>query len=217
VEYGIAIVFAYLTGSIPFGVIIARAHHQDLRTVGSGNIGATNVSRALGKRWGYICFGLDVLKGFIPTLLTLIVIKSGSLQAGLSPFIFLWLWLAVGCAAILGHIFPLYLKFKGGKGVATSFGVALGIWPYFTISAVLAIITWAGVVLKTRYISLSSMVAAIAFPLYLALTIALFRSWSFADLWPLQVIAVGIPAGVVIRHKDNVKRILAGTEHKIRS
>jgi len=133
-----AIAAAYFLGSVPFGVIIAGAHGKNLRSIGSGNIGATNVARALGRRWAYFCFVLDVLKGLVPMLAVRALIEVPDPTPGL-----LSLWLAVGCAAILGHIFPLYLKFKGGKGVATSLGVALGLWPYYTICAALAFAVWA--------------------------------------------------------------------------
>jgi len=122
---------AYLLGSIPFGPIIAVAHGKDLRSIGSGNIGATNVARALGRKWGYFCFLLDVLKGAIPMLAVRVLTEVSEPTPGLVS-----LWLVVGCAAILGHVFPIYIKFKGGKAVSTSFGVALGLWPYFTICAV---------------------------------------------------------------------------------
>ena len=111
---------AYLVGSIPFGLLIVKAHGKDLRSIGSGNIGATNVSRALGRKWAYVCFVLDVLKGMVPMLLAMLIAEP------VEP-VMLLLWLVVGCASILGHIFPIYIKFKGGKGVSTSFGVALGL------------------------------------------------------------------------------------------
>ena len=206
----LAIVAAYLLGSVPFGVIIARAHGKNLRSIGSGNIGATNVSRALGRRWAYLCFLLDVLKGLVPMLVAGTLIEVSDPTPGL-----LSLWLAVGCAAILGHIFPIYLKFKGGKGVATSLGVALGLWPYYTICAALAFAIWAGVVLLWRYISLASIAASIAFPLTLILAIVLTPGWNFANLWPLLAAAIAIPVMVIVRHRENIKRLIAGTESKV--
>jgi glycerol-3-phosphate acyltransferase PlsY len=131
-KFVILIISAYLLGSIPFGLIIAKAHGKDLRSIGSGNIGATNLSRALGRRWAYLCFVLDAAKGLIPMLIAAGFISSPPAVAEL------FLALAIGCAAVLGHIFPIYLKFRGGKGVATSFGVALGFWPYYTICAIAA-------------------------------------------------------------------------------
>ena len=127
----------------------------------------------------------------------------------------LLLWLTVGIAAVAGHIFPLYVKFKGGKGVATSFGFALGIWPYYTITAPIAFIVWLIAVLVWRYISLASMIASAAFTVTLALIISIKPQWSFAQLWPLMAVAVAIPALVILRHRENIKRIIAGTENKV--
>jgi glycerol-3-phosphate acyltransferase PlsY len=205
----ILIIPAYLLGSIPFGLIIAKAHGKDLRSIGSGNIGATNVSRALGRKWAYFCFVLDGLKGFVPTLVAVLLISA-------APSITdLLLTLAVGVAAILGHIFPIYIKFKGGKGVTTSFGVALGLWPFYTLCALFAFALWAVVVLIWRYVSLASIVASVAFPLALVLAIILVHDWKLPQLWPLLIAAVAIPVMVIIRHRENIKRLLAGTETKI--
>ncbi len=215
-----AITGAYLLGSIPFGLLIAKAHGKDLRSIGSGNIGATNVSRALGRKWAYICFVLDVLKGMVPMLATSILVSRYSFldehrASSIEYQVMLWLWLAVGCAAILGHIFPIYVKFKGGKGVATSFGVALGLWPYYTICASFAVAIWVVVVLIWRYVSLASICASISFPLVLILAIILRPGWDFISLWPLLIAATAIPLMVIIRHRENIKRLFAGTESKI--
>lgn len=209
--FAVAIVVAYLLGAVPFAFLIARAHGKDLRTIGSGNIGATNLARAVGRRWGYICFALDVLKGFIPMAAVGAIVGTPE-----RPALFA-LWLAVGVAAILGHVFSLFLRFKGGKGVATSFGVALGLWPYFTISALIALTVWVAVVLIWRYVSLASICAAVAFPVALLLGILLVPTWHAWPLWPLLVAAIAIPAMVVLRHRENVRRLLAGTESRIRS
>ena len=203
-----AIIGAYLLGSIPFGLLIAKAHGKDLRSIGSGNIGATNVSRALGRKWAYICFVLDVLKGMVPMLVIIFIAKPAEI-------FMLLLWLVVGCAAIIGHIFPIYLKFKGGKGVATSFGVALGLWPYYTICALIAITIWVVVVLIWRYVSLASIIGSVSFPVVLILAIILRPDWDLFSLWPLLVAATAIPLLVIIRHRENIKRLLAGTESKI--
>jgi len=214
------IIGAYLLGSIPFGLLIAKAHGKDLRSIGSGNIGATNVSRALGRKWAYICFVLDMLKGMVPMLATSILVSRYSFldehrASSIEYQIMLWLWLATGCAAILGHIFPIYVKFRGGKGVATSFGVALGLWPYYTICASFAVAIWVVVVLVWRYVSLASICASISFPLVLILAIILRPGWDFISLWPLLIAATAIPLMVIIRHRENIKRLLAGTENKI--
>ena len=206
----ILIIGAYLLGSIPFGLLIAKAHGRDLRSIGSGNIGATNLSRALGRKWAVFCFCLDVAKSLVPMLIAMAFIKKSEPTPAL-----LFLWLAVGCAAVLGHIFPVYIKFRGGKGVATSFGVALGLWPYYTICAVVAIIIWAFVVLLKRYISLASLIASVSFPVTLILAIAVIPPWNFTNLWPLLTVAVVIPLMVILRHRENIKRIIAGTESKV--
>lgn len=211
----ISIAGAYLIGSIPFGVIIARAHGKDLRAIGSGNIGATNVARALGRKWAYVCFALDVLKGLIPTLLAVHVIRSASAESGTSPVVALCLGLVAGCATIVGHVLPVYLRFKGGKGVSTSFGVALGIWPYFTLCAVVAIAVWVIFALKWRYVSLASMAASAVFCGTLILSMALVPDWRFGDLWPLLIVATVIPASVFVRHRENIGRLMKGTESKI--
>ena len=209
--FAVAIVAAYLLGSVPFAFLIARAHGKDLRTIGSGNIGATNLARAVGRHWGYFCFALDVLKGLAPVA---VVRAIGGVPD--SPLL-LALWLLVGIAAILGHVFPVYLRFKGGKGVATSFGVALGLWPYFTFCALVALAVWIAVVLIWHYISLASISAAVAFPIALALGILAVGDWHSANLWPLIVAAILIPILVIVRHRENIRRLAAGTESKVRS
>jgi glycerol-3-phosphate acyltransferase PlsY len=210
-----AIIGAYLVGSIPFGLLITKAHGKDLRSIGSGNIGVTNVSRALGRKWAYVCFVLDVLKGVVPMLVTLSLARGSSSESQTEKVILLLLWLVVGCAAILGHIFPIYVKFRGGKGVATSFGVALGLWPYYTICASFAIVIWVVVVLVWRYVSLASIAASVTFPIVLILAIILRPGWDFISLWPLLIAATAIPLMVIVRHRDNIKRLFAGTESKI--
>ena len=208
VFFPLAIVAAYLLGSIPFGLLIVKAHGKDLRSIGSGNIGATNVSRALGRKWAYFCFVLDVLKGLIPMLATMLIAEPDSVLT-------LWLWLAVGCAAIMGHIFPIYVKFKGGKGVSTSFGVALGLWPYFTVCALFFAVTWVVVVLMWRYVSLASIAASVTFPLGLIVAIIITPEWDFTNQWPVLITSIAIPVMVIIRHRENIKRLRAGTESKI--
>ena len=208
-DFLILVIGAYLLGSVPFGLIIAKAHGKNLRQIGSGNIGATNVSRALGKKWAYFCFFLDVLKGLVPTAAAVWLTSSPPSIAEL------FLALGVGCAAILGHIFPIYIKFKGGKGVATSFGVALGLWPYYTICSLLGFAIWTVVVLIWRYVSLASIAASITFPVALILAITLIPAWNFANLWPLLIAATAIPIMVIVRHRPNIKRLIEGTESKI--
>jgi len=199
---------SYLLGAVPFGLLIAAAHGIDIRKVGSGNIGATNLSRALGKKWAYLCFVLDFLKGFLPVFIIPFFINDSTI-GGLSAR------LGIGCAAVLGHIFPVYLRFKGGKGVATSFGVAIGLWPYYTISATVALLVWLIFVLIWRYISLASVAAAVAFPLSFVLAMAIMPEWKLSQLWPLLIVAIVIPFLVFLRHRENIKRLINGTETKV--
>lgn len=208
-KFAILITLSYLLGSVPFAVIIARAHGKDLRKTGSGNIGATNLARATGKKWGYICFLLDMTKGLLPAFLATSILVTQQTPLNISMAI------AVAAAAVIGHIFPIYLGFKGGKGVATSFGVALGLWPWFTVCAAIAVAIWAAVVIIWKYISLGSIIAALAFPLVLTAIVLAVDSWQFQNLWPLFIAAAAIPVLVIIRHRQNIKRLLKGTENKI--
>ena len=208
-QFIILIAVGYLLGAVPFGLLIAKAHGIDLRSIGSGNIGATNVARALGKKWAHVCFGLDCLKGLLPMLIAKTLVDSPPAVSEL------WLWLAVGCAAILGHVFPVYIKFKGGKGVATSLGVMLGLYPYYTLPGVIAFAIWAAAVLIWRYISLASIAAAIAFPFVLIIMILSLPNWNFITLWPLIIMAVALAILVAVRHVENIKRLLEGSEAKV--
>ena len=149
-EFILLPVAAYLIGAIPFGFLIGKLNGVDIRKVGSGNIGATNVTRSVGKTAGKICFGCDFLKGLLPVLLTGLFLPQ-----------YPWLTLAVGLATLLGHIFPVYLKFKGGKGVATAAGVAMAMAPW---PLLIGLAVWAGTFLATRYVSLASIVAAAVVP-----------------------------------------------------
>src|SRR5688500_3543146 len=130
-QVGLLIPIAYVLGSIPFGLIVGKSKGVDPRTAGSGNIGATNVGRLLGKRFFLLVFLLDLLKGMLPMLAAKWILRDAPEE----PKTYL-LWLLVGFTAILGHMFSLFLGFKGGKGVATSSGVVLGLFPYFTIPGV---------------------------------------------------------------------------------
>jgi glycerol-3-phosphate acyltransferase PlsY len=206
----VLIVVAYLLGSIPFGLIIAKAHGKDLRSIGSGNIGSTNVSRALGKKWAYVCFGFDVLKGFLPMQVGMLLIEK-------SPTVGeLWLWLCVACAAVLGHIFPIYIKFKGGKGIATSLGVMLGLFPYYTICGVVSFTVWYICLKIWKYVSLGSIIGAIAFPVTLITTITVKSDWQFVNLWPLVVVSITMTTLVILRHVENIKRLIEGSENRVK-
>ena len=204
----ILIIAAYLLGSVPFGLLLATARGVDLRNVGSGNIGATNVARALGRGWGYLCFALDCLKGLVPMLVAMQFVEEVTVGV-------LWLWFGVGYAAVLGHVFPLYLKFKGGKGVSTSLGVVVGLYPYMTVPGLIAFAIWGACLLIWRYVSLASIIAAVVFPIILIAAVIVLPDWTFAALWPLLIVAVGLTVLVLVRHVGNIKRLLAGSERKI--
>jgi acyl phosphate:glycerol-3-phosphate acyltransferase len=200
---------AYLVGSIPFGLIVGLAKGVDPRKAGSGNIGATNVGRLLGGRFFAIVFLLDLLKGLLPMLAAAYVLHGQAHSA--REYV---LWLLVGFAAIAGHMFSIFLKFKGGKGVATGAGVALGVFPYFTIPAVVALAAFALVFLLTRIVSLASIIAAAVFPIAY-LVIGWLLGWDiFGSQLPLLIFAVLLCALIVYRHRANIARLRAGTENR---
>ncbi|MGF1633065.1 MAG: glycerol-3-phosphate 1-O-acyltransferase PlsY [Phycisphaerae bacterium] len=206
---------AYLLGSVPFGLLIARARGVNIRKVGSGNIGATNVGRSLGTRWFFVVLLLDLLKSALPLWIASAVVfnvPAPDRGPGLHA-----LWLAVGIAALLGHVFSLFLGFKGGKGVATSAGITLGLVPYWVVPGMAALAVFAGVFKLTRYVSVGSMLAAGSFPLVFV-GLGLLRGWAvFGALWPLTAAAVAIPCLIVWTHRSNIRRLLAGTEQRYES
>jgi len=205
----------YLAGSIPFGLLIGKMRGVDIREHGSGNIGATNAGRVLGKQWGFLCFFLDVLKGFGPVFCTGLAARS--MGEGVPGVMYQGSWLLVGMGCIFGHMFPLWLRFKGGKGVATGLGVVLGFFPYLTIAGLAAFAVWILVTGVSRYVSLGSIVAATAFPVF-GVLINRFQLGSFAELrelWLLGVFAIALPILIVYSHRSNIKRLLTGTENKI--
>lgn len=202
----------YLAGAIPFGLLAGLIKGVDIRTVGSRNIGASNAGRALGKRWFVIILVLDALKGFAPVLCAgLWLQERGAFVQGSNVFWQQCAWLAVALAAILGHLFPIYLGFRGGRGVATSLGVVLAIWPYYTISGLLAFAMWGVVKKASGYISVASIVACASFPVLVVL-VALAAGRPLADLVPLIVFAVVVAGLVVIRHWPNIQRLRQGRE-----
>lgn len=204
----ILIPIAYLLGSIPFGLIVGLSRGVDPRKAGSGNIGATNVGRLLGGRFFAIVFTLDLLKGLSPMLAGAYVLHG---QAHSS--VEMLLWLLIAAAAIAGHMFSVFLKFKGGKGVATTLGAALGVWPYYTLPALVAAGIFVLVFLTTRIVSIGSIVAAIAFPVAL-IGVGLWMHWDIlgAQL-PLLIFSILIASLIVYRHRENIRRLLGGKEH----
>lgn len=199
---GITVAGCYFCGSIPFGLIIGKINKIDIREHGSGNIGATNVLRTLGKKWGYTCFACDLLKGLLPVIACkVLAAKNGFSSAEYIPAI------AVVCT-VLGHIFSMFLKFKGGKGIATSAGAIIAIAPY---SMLIALVLWFIIFKATGYVSLASILAAIAIPFlsllenFLKLHDKPISVYSQAILFTLAIL-------VTVKHKANIQRLKAGTE-----
>ena len=188
----------YLLGGIPFGLLIGKAHGVDIRERGSGNIGATNLGRALGKRWAFAAFLLDFAKGLVPVLAAGQLLDEAAEREVVQ--------ILAGAASILGHTFSIYLGFKGGKGVATTFGVIAAVaFP----AAVLAGMVWSIVYLATRTVAISSLATGIALPLGIWLTDLLYPSPSLA---PRLVFSIAIACLIFIRHRENIARILRGEE-----
>ena len=186
-------VVAYLFGAIPFGLLVAKSHGVNIREKGSGNIGATNVFRVIGKGWGIFTFVLDALKGFIPAFVFPLIGNT-------DPVYGVWF----GICAILGHTFPVYLKFKGGKGVATSAGMLLGVAPF---AVGIGFLCWVISMVFLRYVSLSSMLAAVA----VAVTAWVDpREESLIIKGALTLMAVLI----IWLHRANIQRLLNGTENR---
>jgi acyl phosphate:glycerol-3-phosphate acyltransferase len=184
------VVLAYLLGSIPTGFIVGSWAGVDVRKSGSGNVGATNVARVVGRRQGIYTLAADIGKGFLPVFT--------ALQLGFSTSSVVF----VGMAAFLGHLFPVFLKFKGGKGVATALGVFFALAPWASLVLVLL---FAAVIWVSRIVSLSSMIVAVAAP-----AVCWCFSYSAAVIETSAFLAVMI----VVRHRSNIQRLLAGTEPK---
>lgn len=203
---------AYLLGSVSFALILGRLNGINIREHGSGNVGATNLGRALGKKWGLICFFLDLAKGLVPvvgyrlTLLALAIEPTGTNE--------LLKWLAVGVAAVLGHVFPVFLKFKGGKGVATSAGALLGYWPVLTVPALAVTVVWFVVTKATAYVGLASVIAAAVLPLFVV-AFALMLGYPRDEIIVYGSVSALLAAVVIFRHRTNLARLKAGTEGKV--
>lgn len=198
VMYAIAFPAAYLLGAVPNGLLIARARGVDIRSVGSGNIGATNVFRGVGKSWGILTFLLDFLKGFIPAMVfPLLLARNGHTPPA-------WSGLALGALAVIGHNWPVYLKFKGGKGVATSAGMLAGAAP---AAMGIGIAAWVLLFALTRYVSVGSIGAAIAVG-----ASAWFFYGSGPRVRPIALTALALVA--VWKHRTNIRRLLDGAESR---
>lgn len=210
---------AYLVGSIPFGLLIGLARGVDIRDSGSGNVGATNAGRVLGKSWGMLCFLLDVGKGLAPTLGYGLASGLACLDPGnelankTGGALAVLAWLAVSVAAVLGHVFPVWLKFKGGKGVATGLGVLLGFWPVLTIPGVIVGLTWVVLVKKTGYVSLASVAASCSLPV-LAIISAICWHRGVGETAVYAGVTLVLAGLITVRHRGNLRRLREGTEPK---
>ena len=228
---------AFLLGSIPFGLIISRIKGVNIREHGSGNIGATNVLRVVGKKYGVTCLLLDALKGFIPVVIAVNLIQIEGKKVGLfhlggldslalvlpaaGQFKGQLVHVITALAAVLGHNYSPWVGFKGGKGIATSAGVLLALMP---AGVVLLIAVWVAVFVVSRYVSLASIVAAASLPLithYGARFHHINNDKSLPTLWqagtwnkPLFFFSLVLAVLAIWKHRSNIQRLLAGTEHR---
>jgi len=191
---------AYLLGSIPTGFLVAKAKGIDIRSVGSGNIGATNVFRILGKPAGIFVLVFDGLKGFAACAwLSAVIIKSLAVAPGEEVY----LRLVAGLAVVLGHNYTCWLKFKGGKGIATSAGVLAALVPW---ALIIILSIWIILFVTTRYVSLGSIAASFTLPFATLLT---------TKSWTLTIVTAAMGALAIYKHKGNIQRLLSGTENRI--
>jgi glycerol-3-phosphate acyltransferase PlsY len=201
VTLAILLLGGYLLGSVPFGYLAGRLQGIDIREAGSGNVGATNVVRVLGKGYGYPVFVLDFLKGFVAVTISMLI-APGRSSTWNSPEIF---GILAAMSSVLGHSYPVWLKFKGGKGVATSAGALLRLAPLATL---IGIVIWTIVFWLTRYVSLASITAAVALPII----ILLVSSHNENNEIPLVYSSTCIAAVIIWRHRSNLSRLIRGTE-----
>jgi glycerol-3-phosphate acyltransferase PlsY len=197
----LALVVAYLLGSIPFGYLIVKlSSGADIRQTGSGGTGATNVTRKAGKVAGVVTLVLDALKGFAAVLIARWVTGEDGTS---------WVVAAAAVLAVVGHCFPLWLKFRAGKGVATGLGVFLAIVPWAVLAAlaIFLVVVW-----RTRYVSLGSITAAAFVPLWTLL----MQVWiePISDFAPIMAGLCASSAVIIFKHSENIRRLAAGTENK---
>ncbi len=190
-----AVVLSYLLGSISFGLVLARLRRVDLRNVGSGNIGATNVARAMGKGWGVLVMALDAAKAAVPLWLAEIYFAADPRRD--------WILVGMAAAAFIGHLFPIFSGFRGGKGVATALGAFVALAPK---AAGLGFLTYAVVYAIFRISSVGSLCAVLSFPAWLYLVGA---------RRPTYVLAAGLLVGILFTHRGNLARLFKGQEKKL--
>ena len=202
VGYILTLLIAYLLGSIPTGYLVAKARGVDLRTVGSGNIGATNVFRILGTPAGIFVLLADAAKGWLAVFVVARLVCNWFYPAA-EPQAREWFALCAGIAAILGHIYTCWLYFKGGKGIATAAGVLVALVP---VALLIILGIWIVVFAFSRYVSLASISAAAALPL---------AAWLLGESRTLVLVLAALAALAIYKHKGNIKRLLDGTENQI--
>ena len=189
-------IVSYIVGSIPSGLIIAYLVKRiDIRKFGSGNIGATNVVRVVGKKWGVLTFFLDFIKGFLPVFMASIIVSHCS-------YLF---YISIATLSVVGHNWSVFLKFKGGKGVSTSIGAVLGlclVYPKLMFPLISAVLVWAGIFMLFRIVSLASLLGAFAF---------LSGSLIFLD-FPFKMLSIVLFGFIVMRHKKNISNLLQNKE-----
>ncbi|MBL6765945.1 MAG: glycerol-3-phosphate 1-O-acyltransferase PlsY [Verrucomicrobiae bacterium] len=196
--YIAAVLTGYFCGSLPTGFLVAKAKGVDIRSVGSGNIGATNVFRILGKGPGVFVLLTDALKGLLPVIWLAPALSAIDGSANVE-----WLRITAGISAIFGHNYTCWLRFKGGKGIATSAGAFLGLTPG---PLGIAFATWLIFFALSRYVSLASIAAAAALPI---------ATWCLPFETPIRVITTIIGVLAILKHRANITRLLAGTENRI--
>ncbi|HEY5387529.1 MAG TPA: glycerol-3-phosphate 1-O-acyltransferase PlsY [Thermoleophilia bacterium] len=190
-----ALLLAYVMGSIPFGVVVGKLfYHADVREHGSGNVGTTNVFRVLGKKAGVVVLVCDMLKGFVPAFIAAQFLRETN------P----WLVIFIAAAPVVGHMYSIFLKGRGGKGVATGAGVVLALVPlaFAVIAAV-----WVLLIIITRYVSLASLVATLLVPVFV---------FALGDPLPYKIAAVLVTVFIFWAHRGNISRLLHGTENRVK-
>jgi glycerol-3-phosphate acyltransferase PlsY len=198
IEFVAVVIGSYLIGSIPSGLIIGKLRRVDIREYGSGNIGTTNVLRTLGARYGALVLIADVFKGVIAVLLARYIIGSPMSE------------MAAGFAAVAGHDWSLFLKFKGGRGVATSLGGILPMAMWAPLAAVAGVVIFIAIIALTRYVSLASIMGSLSAVVAMAVFLGLDRV-----PWEYLVYIGGVVALIIFQHRDNISRLRSGTESKL--
>jgi glycerol-3-phosphate acyltransferase PlsY len=190
-------VVSYFIGSVPTGYLVARlVKGVDIRTIGSGSIGATNVRRVMGQGWAVFVSIIDMLKGALALLVTATSASTAS-----------WLLSLVGFAVVMGHNYPIWLKFKGGKGVATTYGVVFFLWPYESFAvALLSGAIWYAVMTTTRYVSLASMTSLLALPVFF---------WMLDAPFSFILVSFVLALFALYRHGSNIARLSQGRENRV--